>query len=76
MPQASPRASGTRMPNTQVKLRSITHPLTGLPPSLEEREMKCKLTVPMSLTVIARARVRGAELTADPGPAMGIEIFQ
>lgn len=38
--------------------------------------MKCKLTVPMSLTVITRARVRGAELTADPGPAKGIEIFQ
>ena len=38
--------------------------------------MKWKLTVPMFLTVIARARVRSEELTADPGPAMGIEIFQ
>lgn len=28
--------------------------------------MKCKLTVPISLTVIARARVNHAKLTADP----------
>jgi hypothetical protein len=38
--------------------------------------MKCKLIVPMSLTVIARARVSSAELTADPGPGKGIEVFQ